>query len=86
MRLIRVQRGRCRLCGEYLLHADGKPQSPSQWEQWFKVIRKAMVRHLIIADTTGQPDQYRLVHAYCHERHPADEGTSTAANCNASTP
>jgi RNA-directed DNA polymerase len=86
MRLIRVQRGRCRLCGEYLLHADGEPQSPSQWEQWFKVIRKAMVRHLIIADTTGQPDQYRLVHAYCHERHPADKGTSTAANCTASTP
>jgi len=86
MRLIRVQGGRCRLCGEYLLHADGEPQSPSQWEQWFKVIRKAMVRHLIIADTAGQPDQYRLVHAYCHERHPVGSGASTAANCNASTP
>jgi RNA-directed DNA polymerase len=44
--LIRAQRGRCQLCGDYLLHADREPQSPSQWEQWFKVIGKAMVRHL----------------------------------------
>jgi RNA-directed DNA polymerase len=86
MRLIQTQRGRCGLCGDYLLQADREPQSVSQWEQWFKVITKAMVRHLIVPDTTGQPDKYRLVHAYCHERHPADPGTSTASHCNASTP
>jgi RNA-directed DNA polymerase len=72
MQLIRAQRGRCQLCGSYLLHADREPQSPSQREQWFKVTGKAMVRHLIVSDTTGQPDQHRLVHAHCRERHPAD--------------
>lgn len=86
MRLIRTQRGRCRLCGDHLLHADREPQSPNQWEQWFKVINKAMVRHLIVADTHGRPDEHRLVHAHCQRRHPADTGTSTARNCNASTP
>jgi RNA-directed DNA polymerase len=86
MRLIQAQHGRCQLCGDYLLHADKEPQSPSQWEQWFKVIGKVMVRHLIVSDTSGQPDRDRLVHAYCHDRHPADPGTSTATDCNASTP
>jgi RNA-directed DNA polymerase len=76
---IKAQHGRCPACGEFLLHADDEPQSPIQWEQWFKTIRTAMRRQLIVVGSDGQPNEfYRLVHAYCR--------TGTDSNCNASTP
>jgi RNA-directed DNA polymerase len=84
MRLIRVQHGRCPLCDDFLLHTDQEPQSPSQWEQWFQVINKAITRQLIVAH--GRADEFRLVHAHCYQRHPADTAKGTASNRNASTP
>jgi RNA-directed DNA polymerase len=85
MRLIRAQHARCPMCGDFLLHTDREPQSPSQWEQWFKVINKAIVRQLIVAH--GRADDHRLVHAHCHRRHPNDATTGTdISNRNACTP
>src|SRR4029077_14523633 len=34
--LLRRQNGRCPLCGDLLLHADREPQSPHEWEQWYR--------------------------------------------------
>jgi RNA-directed DNA polymerase len=87
MRIIRMQRGRCPACGDYLLHADHEPQSPSQWEQWFTTIGKAMTRQLIVSPTPGRPDERRrLIHTSCHRRQQADDGPSPASQRNASTP
>ena len=36
--------GRCPGCGGLLLHADQEPQSPDEWEQWLKGLRKAIRR------------------------------------------
>jgi RNA-directed DNA polymerase len=71
LRLLKVQNGRCPLCGELLLHADTQPQSPQEWEQWLRATRKAIKRHAISpTDRRGAPDdeQFRLVHAQCRRR------------------
>lgn len=69
LRLLLAQRGRCPLCGELLLHADREPQNPHEWEQWFRVTRKAIRKHAISTDPgCGTPDEHvaiRLVHAFC---------------------
>lgn len=68
-RQLHQQRGRCPVCGEYLLHADHEPQSPSQWEAWFTAIRTTIVKTAIVTQTRGRPDERnRLVHAYCRPR------------------
>jgi RNA-directed DNA polymerase len=64
------QHGRCPLCGDYLLHADHGPTSTQEWEQWFRVTRKAITKHsLVIAGSAdpGTPDRNRihLVHTHC---------------------
>jgi hypothetical protein len=80
---IKAQHGRCL----YLLFADHEPQSPSQWEQWFTTIRTAIKRQLIVAGTNGQPNEYyRLIHAHCQRRQPADTSTGTNSFGKASTP
>lgn len=72
LRLLRAQHGRCPICGDFLLHADHQPQTPHDWEQWLKVIRKAARRQAITADAgPGTPDEpvaLRLLHAYCARR------------------
>jgi len=69
------QHGRCPLCGDYLLHADHAPTSTQEWEQWFRVTRKAIATHsLKIAGSaeSGTPDRDRihLVHTRCHRTAP----------------
>jgi RNA-directed DNA polymerase len=80
LRLLTAQRGRCPLCGDYLLHAEHAPQSPQEWEQWLGVTRRATVKQYI-AVQNGQdtPDdlQPRLLHAHCQRRHTAT-GSSPA--------
>ncbi|MEV2226786.1 group II intron maturase-specific domain-containing protein [Nocardia vinacea] len=84
---LKAQHGRCPLCGDYLLFTDHEPQSPSQWEQWFTTIRAAIKRQLIVAGTNGQPNEhYRLIHAHCQHRQPAETSTGTNSFGNASTP
>jgi RNA-directed DNA polymerase len=74
LRLLKLQHGRCPLCGELLLHADHQPQSPREWERWMVVIRKAMSRHHVTVDSgLGMSDTViRLVHTSCKRRHNAD--------------
>lgn len=70
LRLFRAQDGCCSLCGALLLHADRGPQTPDEWEQWFKVVRHATRKHAVEADP-GTPDGRvapRLVHTGCRRR------------------
>jgi RNA-directed DNA polymerase len=77
LKLLRAQDGRCQLCGEDLLHAEHEPRSPHEWEQWFMATRRTLRRQHIVQRTHSNDERssYRLVHAYCHRRHPtgADE-------------
>jgi RNA-directed DNA polymerase len=71
--LIRAQRGRCPICRGLLLHADHEPQDPREWERWLKVIRKAVKKHSITAETGPGTDEeklptLRLIHTSCHRR------------------
>ncbi|MGW0436773.1 group II intron reverse transcriptase/maturase [Micromonospora sp. NPDC003197] len=69
--LLRRQHGRCPRCGDYLLHADQQPATPREWEQWLRVIRKAMTKGNIAQSGTGTPDDQRhLIHADCLRRQP----------------
>jgi RNA-directed DNA polymerase len=69
--LLRRQDGRCPLCGDLLLLAGREPHSPEEWEQWHRVVRKAMTRSAIgqsfserVSVLNGAP----LVHASCQRR------------------
>jgi hypothetical protein len=57
---------------ELLLLADYEPQSPEEWEQRLKVIRKAVRKQAIAAaQRPGMPDEpvvLQLVHAHCQRR------------------
>src|SRR4051812_4000349 len=62
-RLIRAQHGRCPACGLPLLHTDQPPDSPSQWEQWYRTVRKVLTHQ---GPTPGsRPTTHRLVHTCC---------------------
>lgn len=77
LRLIQVQKGRCPLCGDYLLHADREPDSPREWEQWLTATRKAISKHNLIADGwKGPSDKSRLVHVSCYRRTISARGES----------
>ena len=87
MRMLRRQHGRCPACGDLLLHADHEPDSASQWEQWFRAIRTAITRHVIVSGPDGHAgNQPRLLHAYCTARQPAGPAPSPASSRNACTP
>jgi len=72
LRLLHAQHGRCPVCGDLLLHADREPQSPHEWEQWIKAIRKAIGKHAIATDAVPGPADdpvgFRLIHTHCHRR------------------
>jgi uncharacterized RDD family membrane protein YckC len=67
--LLAKQNGRCALCQDLLLHADHEPTSPTEWEQWHRVTRKAITKHHVsaLADK-ATPDGIRLVHSHCQRR------------------
>lgn len=68
--LLDSQQGRCAHCGQLLLHADRPPQTPTEWEQWFGGLRKAMERNAISLrqDGSTHEPQLRLLHTHCHRR------------------
>ncbi len=69
LHLLHRQDGRCPICGDLLLHADRQPQSPHEWEQWYRTTRKAITRHYIATrGPSGTPDGTRLVHSHCQRR------------------
>jgi len=74
LHLLKVQHGRCPACGDLLLHAESPPQSPREWEQWVRTIRKAITRTQIVA-SRGTPNDLRprLTHAHCQRRHHAHD-------------
>jgi RNA-directed DNA polymerase len=79
LRLLHQQGGCCPLCGDFLLHADHQPRSPSEWERWIRTTRKAMRKQrIILTDQRGSPDdeQIRLVHTHCQRRHTAGHGNT----------
>ena len=82
LRLLRAQDGRCPRCGSLLLHADHQPQDPHEWEQWFKVVRHAIRKHAVIAETgratPDEPAALRLVHTHCRRHQSSDTGGSPA--------
>ena len=71
-RLLQAQHGRCPICTGLLLHADHEPQTPREWENWLKAIRKAARYNAIAAEPApGTPDDNaapRLTHAHCYRR------------------
>ena len=50
--LLARQKGRCALCRDLLLHADHEPSSPTEWEQWHRVTRKAITKQYVTAPRT----------------------------------
>jgi RNA-directed DNA polymerase len=67
-RLLRVQHGRCPICGTTFLPDDHRPQTPREWEQWLAATRMTVTT--IIIRATGKPDEHkpRLIHASCRDR------------------
>jgi RNA-directed DNA polymerase len=75
--LLYEQNGRCPACGDYLLHADHEPASPEEWEQWFRVVRLAITKAVIVeAGRDGRPDRnrLRLLHRHCHQQNRKPDG------------
>ena len=59
LRLLQAQQGRCPLCGDYHLHADHQPASPTEWEQWLAATRKAITKHAIATTQGGTPNEHQ---------------------------
>ena len=51
---------------------DDPPDSRTQWETWYKGIRKALAHQAITAHGSTRT-AYRLIHAHCDDRHPDDQ-------------
>jgi hypothetical protein len=67
--LLTKQNSRCALCQDLLLHADHEPRSPTEWEQWHRVTRKAITKQYVTAHADkATPDNTRLVHSHCQRR------------------
>jgi len=67
--LLARQKGRCPLCRDLLLHADHEPSSPTEWERWHRVTRKAITKQYVTTQRdTGTPGGTRLVHSHCQRR------------------
>jgi RNA-directed DNA polymerase len=83
--LLDSQQGRCAYCGQPLLHADRPPQTPQEWEQWYRGLRKAMDHNAISLrqDGTSHDPRLRLLHTHCHRR---ASGKQQASTQHASTP
>jgi RNA-directed DNA polymerase len=80
LRLLKVQRGTCPVCGDLLLYADHPPQSPREWEQWVRITGKALAKRHMTYQHDGSSDAgtIRLIHARCRPRTPS-KATAGAA-------
>ncbi|MFI5898548.1 group II intron reverse transcriptase/maturase [Actinoplanes sp. NPDC051513] len=77
LHLLRIQNGRCPLCKGFLLHADHQPQTPDEWEQWVRTIRKAITKNYLMTyrvDGMSDDKRSRLTHTQCLRRLEAVEG------------
>jgi RNA-directed DNA polymerase len=71
-RLLRTQNGLCPLCRELLLYADRSPETPDQWETWYRGIRKAIAHKAIIEHGNNRTIN-RLVHVHCAKRRQSEQ-------------
>jgi RNA-directed DNA polymerase len=80
-RALRAQKGRCAICGEFLLYTDRTPDSPNQWEAWFRATRTAITRNAItVRAADGRTgDHHRLMHADCYRRLPGGQHVDTGS-------
>jgi len=65
------QLGRCTACGAFLLDAEHGPQSLQEWEQWTKVITRAISnKALDMSDPDEGDDQTSpiLIHTHCRRQ------------------
>ena len=51
--LLARQKGRCPLCRDLLLHAGHEPTSPTEWERWHRVTRKAITKQYVTTQREG---------------------------------
>lgn len=68
-RLLLLQDGRCVVCGGSLLDTGQEPQSPSEWEQWISMTRKALRKQQTsVSGKGGSNDRaaQHLIHTSCH--------------------
>jgi len=70
-RALRYQQGRCSLCEEPLLHVQDPPDSCTQWETWYRGLRKA-IKYQAIALSSSTRTIPRLVHTDCLHRQPGE--------------
>lgn len=73
---LRLQHGLCPPCGEPLLYVDRPPDSLTQWETWYRGIRKALTHKAIVEHDSGRTTR-RLVHVHCARHHPGDQAHDT---------
>jgi RNA-directed DNA polymerase len=67
--LLRKQQGRCPVCNGLLLHAENSPRSPEEWEQWARVVRKAIkLSAIAVTNSSTDEKEQRLVHEHCRRR------------------
>ncbi len=68
-RLLARQEWQCPICRDLLLYADHPPHDPDEWEQWMRVVRKAILAEVVSHGPRGKPDDHvRLVHASCKRK------------------
>lgn len=79
LRALKAQGGRCPPCRGLLLAADQEPQSPHEWEQWFRAVRLAIRKQAITAATPDESAVPYLIHRHCRDRLIPDTGSGPAA-------
>jgi len=69
LRSLKQQRGRCLICGDFLLHASHQPSTPDEWARWLTATRKAITHASVTTrGQHGTPGHFHLVHIAC-QRH-----------------
>lgn len=77
--LLLRQQGLCPVCGTLLLYADRGPQSPREWEQWNRVLTKALRKTaLVLGEVHGDDQTARLIHTDCRRRENDNSSRSSA--------
>jgi RNA-directed DNA polymerase len=74
----KAQDGRCPLCGDWLLPAEGPPPTPREWERWLATTRKTIIMTVMRKDGTSEDTKTRLIHTHCHHRHTAGDDNGPA--------
>ncbi|WP_225732395.1 MULTISPECIES: hypothetical protein [unclassified Nocardia] len=57
------------LCGELIMHADHEPQSPHEWERWFRTFRRVLRKRHIVGQVDCRGRKFcRFLRAHCQRR------------------